>query len=415
LSRAALLPAVLGLAGYAGLAAYGVTKLPHTGAWTLLLASAILAAAAVLLLARHLTAFVFAWLFLVGTGLGYAVAGAVTGGQSLTRTGGGEWAGVARLLIGGAAIGLFVAAGLSLMLAATLAISWRAVTAGRSAAEWIMSTAAALAAFGVLVWLVGAQLIGRRLFDQNRCLSGSAAQCHQLAGDERFSSDERSRFALRGCELGSDQACGLVVAALGPGQGRDSAAARAVAARCSAGNVDLCQRLGVRLLKLGDREGGIARLDESCTRDVRWCDSAASAAEEGGAPELARRLREAGCERDDARSCRGLLRQQPGALDPSELARLEVKTCLIGDVNDCRPLMRRDLERICALVCAGTIESQWHTCGYCAKDALAAGQKAIAEAWLASTCQRGYGWGCRDLEELRRQASDHSAGVILGR
>jgi hypothetical protein len=405
LSRAALVPAALALAGYAGLAAYGVTKLAHTGAWTLLPALAILAAAAALLLARQLGAFVFALLFLVGTGLGYAVAGAVTSGQALTHQGGGEWAGVARLLIGGAAIGLFGAAGLSLMLAATLALSWRAVTAGRTAADWITSTAGALAALGLVVWLVGAQLVGRRLFDQNQCLSGSAGQCHQLAIDERFSSDERSRFALRACELGNDTACGLLVASLGPGQGGDGAAVRAVAARCGAGSTDLCRRLGARLLKLGDREGGIARLDEACTRDVRWCDSAASAAEEGGAPEAARRLWEAGCEKDDARACRALLRQRATALDPGELARLEEKTCLIGDVNDCRPLMRRELERICALVCAGTTESRWHTCGYCAKDALAAGRAAIAEAWLASTCQRGYGWGCRDLEELRQPSA----------
>ena len=128
-------------------------------------------------------------------------------------------------------------------------------------------------------------------------------------------------------------------------------------------------------------------------------------------PETARRLREAGCERDDPRACRGLLHQRPTALDPSALERLELKTCLIGDVNDCRPLMRRDLEEICALVCAGSTESQWHTCGYCAKDALAAGKPETAEAWLASTCQRGYGWGCRDLEELRRQARPGTARV----
>jgi hypothetical protein len=403
LSRAALVPAALGLAFYASLAAYGVTKLPHTGAWTLLLALAILAAAAALLLARQLAAFVFALLFLGGTVLGYAVLGAVTSGQALTHTGGGEWAGVARLLIGGTAIAVFTAAGVSLALTATLAFSWRSVTAGRSVADWITSTGAALAALGVLAWLVGAQLVQRRLLEQNRCLSGSAAQCHELARDERFSSDARRGFALRGCELGSDQACALVVADMGPVHGRDNAAVLAVAARCRAGNPDLCQRLGARLLKLGDREGGIASLDEACARDVRWCASAASAAEEAGAPEVARRLWEAGCRQDDARACRGLLRQQPSALDPGELARLEVKTCLIGDVNDCRPLMGRDLEGICALVCAGTTESQWHTCGYCAKDALAAGQPRLAEAWLASTCQRGYRWGCRDLEELRRQ------------
>jgi hypothetical protein len=95
--------------------------------------------------------------------------------------------------------------------------------------------------------------------------------------------------------------------------------------------------------------------------------------------------------------------QPPASVDAGALERLEVKTCLLGDVNDCRPLMRWNLDSICAGVCAGDTESQWHTCGYCVKDALAAGRPQIAEAWLVSTCQRGYGWGCRDLEELRRQ------------
>jgi hypothetical protein len=403
LSRVALVPAALGLVGYAGVAAYGVTKLPHSGAWTLLLAAAILAAAAVGLVARQLPAFVFALVFWAGTALGYVVLGAAVGWQGLTHSGGGEWAGVARLVIAAAAVGLFLAAGLSLALAATLAIPWRAVTAGRSAAAWIASTVGALAAVGALAWLVGAQVVERRLFAQNLCLSGSAVHCQELAADERFSSPERSAFALRGCEAGSDLACTLVVARMGAGQRRDSPEGLAVAARCRAGNTDLCQRLGARLLTLGDREGGIASLDESCARDPRFCDSAARAAEEGGAPEAARRLREAGCERNDARACRGLLRQSSAALDAGGIERLEVKTCLIGDVNDCRPLMRRDLDSICTLLCAGDTESQWHTCGYCAKDAVAAGRPQAAEAWLASTCQRGYGWGCRDLAELRRR------------
>lgn len=385
------------------LAAYGVTRLPHTGAWTLVLASAILATGAAGLLARQLPALVFALLFWGGTAVGYAVLGGVVGWQGLTHTGGGEWKGVAQLVIVSAAAGLFFASGLSLMLAATLALPWRVVTAGRSVTAWLASGAVAVAALGVLAWLVGGQLVERRLLEQNRCLSGDAQRCHQLARDERFSRAERGAFALRGCEVGSDLACGQLVAFLPAGQGGSSPEASAVAARCRAGNPDLCQRLGARLLELGDREAGVARLDEACTLDLRFCDSAARVAEAGAAPELAQRLRAAGCERDDPRACRALLQQRPSPLGADERTRLELKTCLIGDVNDCRPLMRRDLARVCAQVCTGTRESQWHTCGYCARDALSLGRPAQAEAWLAATCSRGYRWGCRDLAELQRR------------
>jgi hypothetical protein len=74
----------------------------------------------------------------------------------------------------------------------------------------------------------------------------------------------------------------------------------------------------------------------------------------------------------------------------------------VGDVNDCRPLMRRDLVGICAQICAGTTESLFHTCGQCAQDAMKAGEPGIAASWLTSTCSRGYSWSCRDLQQLHQ-------------
>jgi hypothetical protein len=43
-----------------------------------------------------------------------------------------------------------------------------------------------------------------------------------------------------------------------------------------------------------------------------------------------------------------------------------------------------------------------HSCGFCAREAAASGASGLAEAWLASSCARGYRWSCRDLEQLQR-------------
>jgi hypothetical protein len=98
--RLALLPAAGTLALYAVLAAFEATRLPHTGAWTLVVSGAVLALAMVGLVARHLWAYVFAASFLVLTTLAYAVVGVVVGWEALTGTGGGDWAGVRRLVLG---------------------------------------------------------------------------------------------------------------------------------------------------------------------------------------------------------------------------------------------------------------------------------------------------------------------------
>lgn len=396
----ALVPATCGLVAYAGLAAYGSTRLPHVGAWTLQLGGALLATAALALVARQLWSLVFALLFWSLTGLGYGALGVVVGRDALTGSGGGEWAGVRGLLLGAIAAVVLFAAALSFALAATLAVPWRALTGSRSAAAWVLSTILALATLGLVGWL-GGRFGQERLLAQNECLAGSGLRCYELSRDERFGTSERHAFALRGCLAGHDPACGQLASSLEPAHGAESAEANSLLARCEAGNPDLCRRLGVHLLKLGDAAGATRLLERSCALDTRWCDSAARAAEELSALPLARRLREQGCEREDARACRGLLQQLRGSLPPDDLARLELRACLVGDVNDCMPLMRRDLHGVCSQICAGASESRMHSCGYCAREAVSAGASDLAEAWLAASCARGYRWSCREVEELQ--------------
>ena len=357
-----------------------------------------LAAAALGLATRQLWAFAFSLPFWAATAVGGAGLGAYLLWEGVTNEAGGDWSGVLSLLLAGGGLVAFAAAGLSLTLTATLVLAWRPVTSGHSFRAWLASVALAGAGLA-LVGGLGVLLWQRQLFAQNKCLGGHALTCYRLADDAaRFTEEERRAFALRGCRAGDQGTCRQVVGFLQPGD--RSELQQSIGAACGAGNADLCHRLGERLLAIGDREGGVRYLERACAADARWCETAARTAHERGDSALAHALRQRGCSASEAPACRGLLAEARVANDAAKVARLELETCLIGDVNDCRPLMRRDLASICSRICAGTTESLLHTCGYCARDALAAGMPALAEAWLTGACARGHGWSCRDLREL---------------
>jgi ABC-type nickel/cobalt efflux system permease component RcnA len=404
-----LLPAALGLAACAGLAGRGAAQLQHTGAWTLITAAAVLAAAALGLATRQLWAFAFALLFWAATAAGSTGLGVFLLWQGLTNQAGGDWSGLVSLLLAGSGLVAFAAAALSLTLAATLVLAWRPVMSGRSVRALLASLALAGAGLALIGGL-GALLWQRQVFAQNECLGGHAPTCYRLAADAaRFTSEQRRGFALRGCRAGDHSTCRQVVGFL-EASGR-SELRQAVSAACGRGDADLCHRLGERLLAIGDREDGVRHLERACAADARWCETAARTAHERGESALAHALRQRGCAATQAPACRALLAEARAANDAAEVARLELETCLIGDVNDCRPLMRRDLVSICNRVCAGATENLLHTCGYCARDALAAGTPALAEAWLSGACARGHGWSCRDLQEL---ALARPSGAIAG-
>jgi hypothetical protein len=409
-----LLPAA-GLLLYAGAAAYEATRLPHVGAWTMMLTSAVLGAAAASLLWRQVWAYLFSALWLAVTIAGYAVLAVVLAREGLASAGGGDWSGVRALAVLATATGCAFACVVSAIVAAAQGAAWRGIVTARSSVQWAAALVLVPAALGLVAWLVYGQYWQRQLFRQNQCLGGDAIQCYRLVTEtERFKRAERETFALRGCEQGSDNVCVQLASLLSQAHSPGSRQVQAVAARCRAGNPQLCERLGSHFAQVGEWQQAEEFLTHACAIGVAWCDSAARVADENGRPALAVALGERGCERDDARACRGLFqrlqRQAPGA----DLAALERKLCLVGDVNDCRALMRRDLAGICGLLCAGTAENQWHSCGYCAKDAEAAGETALAASWLSLTCERGYRWGCRDLEQLRRRLAQRPTAVTGG-
>jgi ABC-type nickel/cobalt efflux system permease component RcnA len=393
-----LQPAALGLAACAGLAGRGAGELQYTGAWPLVTVAAVLAAAALGLATRQLWSFAFALLFWATTAVGGAGLAVFLLCQGLTNQAGGDWSGLVSLLLAGSGLVAFAAAAVSLTLMATLVLAWRPMTSGRSLRAWLAALTLAVAGL-TLIGGLGAVLWQRQLFAQNRCLGEHAPTCYRLAADAaRFSGEQRRAFALRGCRAGDRSTCRQVVGFLAP-SGQPELE-QAVGAACGAGDADLCHRLGERLLALGDREDGVRHLQRACLADARWCETAARTAHERGESALARALRQRGCGASQAPACRGLLAEARAANAAAEVARLELETCLMGDVNDCRPLMRRDLASICNRVCAGATESLLHTCGYCAREALAAGTPALAEAWLSGACARGHRWSCRDLQEL---------------
>jgi hypothetical protein len=405
MSRLPLLPPAIVLTLYAAWAGREATRLPHVGAPTLFGAAMVLLAAALALVAgRQLWSYVFALLFFMTTTLGYGALAVVVGWEALTHTSGGEWAGVRRLVMGliavvGLALGLISGAQVAI-----LGVGGRGVAASRSALAWAVSSVAALAGAALLAWLVGYQYWYRQLPARNECLAGMGARCYGLVyASDRFTKAERQAFARIGCEAGDDSACRALAAFLDASHPVGSPEVRALDARCRAGHLEQCRRLGAHLLATGDGEGGRRALQTACALDARSCERVARTAQEAGQEDFSRRLLEEGCGREDPASCRSLLHRRPGLLPPEERAALELKTCLIGDINDCLPLVRRDRHGVCRLICAGTTESRMHSCGRCASEAVAAGEPELAEEWLAGTCGRGYRWGCTELTRLREQ------------
>jgi hypothetical protein len=402
-SRLAAAPAIVGLLLCAGVAIVQADRLRVTGAWTLWAAGAILVVAAIGLVTRQLWGYLFGLIFwgLCTPGLG-TLAVAVAW-QALTHKGHGEWAGVAMIVMLGIAIVAAAACAASTMAVIALAAGWRVTTRSRSAGEWVVCAVGALAALGAFGWLVGYRYVYLQLPAQNQCLSTSPGTCSVLIRDlKRYTTEERLMFGLHGCRAGNDTVCRELLEILGPMHTAASAEVQAVDARCEGGNADMCRRLGTYLATIGDAAGAASRFERCCAMDPRWCNQAATAALEAKlAPGLSLRLLELGCERDEASSCRHLLRVTRDARPAAEVAALELKTCLVGDVNDCKRLMKSDLRGVCVPACEGTRENLKQTCWHCAKEAEAAGERALAEAWFSNVCQKGSRFACDELARLR--------------
>jgi TPR repeat protein len=256
----------------------------------------------------------------------------------------------------------------------------------------------ALAGVGAVAWMAGYQYHYRSLRDQDACLSGRSERCYSLARDERFSASERLLFAKLGCEGGSTGACSLLAGRLGAAQGTKSPEVAVLAAQCNRGNADVCLRLAAHLLGVvRDREGASSYLSRACETTVDRCSQAAKLADAQGESAIAEGLLRRGCERDDPTSCRSLLRKLERSVPEAEREQLHLRVCLITDVNECMPLIRRDAARFCPVICEGTTENRMQSCDHCARHAAEIGERALADRWWGGTCERGHMLSCVNL------------------
>lgn len=387
MARLAAMPAIAGLVVCAVLAALEAGRLRATGKWTLLATAGVLAAVAVALVLRQLWAYLFALAFWALAALGLAGGACFVAWQAATHQGGGDWVGVASVLIGALAVVAAIGSVASGIAALALGAAWRGTTSGRSRDAWVVSAVGAVLGLGLVGWLVGDRYVYRQLPAQSRCLSTNPRTCATLARDaERYTKGERLAFGRHGCEAGDDTTCRDLVGLLDAAHGAASAEALAIAARCDAGHSDLCRRLAAHFAAIGDAGHATAFLERACAIDARACAPAGETASRAGLGEVERRLLQAGCDRDDGSSCRRLLRlvEQADGHDDA-LAR---KTCLFGDVNDCVPLMKADLAGVCETVCEGSSELRLQSCRRCAEEADAQGRRDLANRWLASACRK---------------------------
>jgi hypothetical protein len=393
MARLAAMPAIAGLVVCAALAALEASRLHVSGAWVLWVTAAVLAGIAVGLVLRQLWAYLFALAFWTLGALGLAGLACFIALQAATHHGGSDWVGIARFVIIGIAVVALIGAVAATVAAAALIAGWRAATAGRSMDTRVVSAVGAVVGLGVVGWLVGDQYVYRQLPAQSRCLTSSPRTCAMLARDtKRYAKPQRLAFALHGCQAGDDTSCRELIGLLERSEG---APVTAVAARCDAGQTDLCRRLATRLAELGDAARATALLERGCAIDARACSQAAEAAKAAGLAEVERRLLHDGCERDDGSSCRRLLRltEQAGRTDDA----LALKTCLVGDVNDCVPLMKRDLAGVCEPVCEGSSELRLQSCRRCAEEAGQQGRRDLAERWLGVACRNNDRVACESL------------------
>jgi len=403
------------LAIWAGVVGVAATRLVHVGNALMAMAALALAAAAVGVALRQLWAQLFALSFLSLTGLAFAAAGVAAAIAAASPPGAD---GFLYGLVTGVVATILL--GVAATLAGAVGIGGSAVAAARAAsatARWL-AIGAAIVLLCSLSWLLGDRYLARQLWTQDSCLAGVAADCYALSRplaaprrparaararpvdrerrfdweavfDLRFSPAERARFARLGCSAGHAGACAnltaAVAAATWPAGSDDASAAFDVLARtCDAGDATICEGLASILYRQGSGADAARFLMRGCESRIDFCASSAKLAAPHSV-DVERALYEHGCDRDNARSCRGLLYQRPPDL-PADRAALQRKLCLLGDVNDCTPLIRADMRTICPEICSGMNERRAQSCSQCAKAAREANLTDLAAAWQSQAC-----------------------------
>lgn len=401
---ASVTPAALALALYAALALFEAARLSAADTRTLVATGALLAGFAVGLVLRQLWAYVFTLLFAGVSAVAYGAASAYLIYEALTGrgAGGSGWEGLRTLVVVVAAVAAALASLLSLGVAVPLLIERRKVTEGRSLGGWVASTAVALAGVCFIAWTVAHDYTYRRLPARSACLLGDGVQCYSLGNDrERFLAIERRAFARRGCEASYQGACRQLAELMAPASDLQSPDTRALVTQCDLGKAAQCLDLGTYLLKSGDAANAARYLEKACATTAERCVTAARVARDRGHADLGRSLLVRGCDLDEPGSCRTLLNEAGPALDPVARGRLEMKVCLVGDVNDCMPLVRRDLRSVCPVICDGNTDLRFQSCRFCAEEAEKQGQPALGKAWRTANCARGDRWSCAETDPVR--------------
>ncbi|MDQ6684754.1 MAG: hypothetical protein M3Z16_06480 [Pseudomonadota bacterium] len=390
------------------------SRLAHVGIGTLATAAAIVGVAAIALGMRKLWAHGFA---LLACSLGTLGAVAlVVIAAPMWASGSGRGDRFLEVLLWGAATVIIIGFGLMfLFCAVSLFVGMPSAARGHSASARAGAVALAIALFGLCAWLVGFQYGNRQLWKQDACLGGSGEACHELAHLDaamtdakpdawpRFRPAERLQFSRRGCALGYSRSCSDLAAAIGAArlpmvEADADGVVDEVARHCKAGDPQLCIELGRALFRVGARARAEIVLESVCQAKADWCEPAAELALTQRAGPLAQALRTSGCDRDAASSCRGLIWHGTPSPDAAVQARLELKSCLIGDVNDCTRLIKRDLRGACPQICAGRTELRGQSCWHCASAARDAGLVTLAEAWRSDACAAGYRADCAAKE-----------------
>jgi len=425
--RLAAAPPALALAAYSGLAVMAGAELRYTGAVNLYATAAILGLAAILIALGQLLGRAFALLFFLATTIVYGYVTEELVRAMVTDSGSSDRLLLRRLVYLGMAAVAFAGFAVSITLGYVLArVGWK--EGGEGVVAHVLAWPLALAGVGAVAWMVGYQYHYRSLREQNACLSGQSARCSQLAGDQRFSASERLQFAKAGCEGGHTSSCSALAGRLGPAHGASSPEALVLAERCKRGNADVCLRLGEHLLGVvRDREAASLYFSRACETTADRCSQAAKLADARGESAMAERLLQRGCERDDPTSCRTLLRKMERAGATADRDQFHLRVCLITDVNECMPLIRRDAAAFCPVICEGTSENRMQSCDHCGRHSAKVGERALAERWWGGNCERGHALSCVNLglmyDELgqRNQAApwfskacDRARNVTLG-
>lgn len=369
--------------------------LRHFGRWTMVGCAALLLSHALGLVTRRPVSWLFgASLATLASLAGLGYGGRMAYGAWMFDASDG-WGGFAKVIGFFIGIALVLAGGALGVLATAL---WRrrdavGETRGRA---WIAAALGALVSLAELGWLAGYEYAYRSLPQRNACIGGEVLACADVASRKGpFDEDERRHFARLGCERGQHQhSCEQLLALLGPRHGAQSAEVQALAAACRKPWWGMCGKVGAHLLSIADLDGAAPLLAFACDGNAASCSSLADVARDGGAPALARRVLESGCRAEDGRSCLALLRRHGDELPSPDRDRLELRTCLAGEMAACYARMKRDLPGTCDALCR---QPERYHCVLCAREAARRGDAPVARSFLEPACAQGYKFACEEL------------------